>query len=91
MQKIYLNEAEVIDGRTYIIGFFFMNKKNYMVSLFNCDKDISAKEEKNRKIIHDKILQKNEIESGKQYPWGKIVSEYDAKSNISSINIYYIE
>ena len=29
------------------------------------------------------------LNKGEKYQWGKIVSEYDVRSNISSINIYY--
>ena len=62
-----------------------------MVTLINCDKDFQENEEKNRKGIHDSILQENGIEDGKENKWGKVVSEYDARSNISSINIYYLK
>ena len=39
--------------------------------------------------IHDKILTEMGLLQGEKYQWGKIVSEYDVRSNISSINIYY--
>ena len=41
------------------------------------------------KKIHDKILTEMGLLQGEKYQWGKIVSEYDVRSNISSINIYY--
>lgn len=60
-----------------------------MVSMINCDCDISMEQEMQRKEVHDKILEDMGIQSGNVYSWGKIVSQYDSKSNISSINIYY--
>lgn len=45
--------------------------------------------EPQRKLIHDKILVKYGIENGKGYPWGKVVSDYDARGNVSAITIYY--
>lgn len=44
---------------------------------------------RDRKKIHDKILTEMGLLQGEKYQWGKIVSEYDVRSNISSINIYY--
>jgi hypothetical protein len=39
--------------------------------------------------MHDEILLKEGIESGKRYPWGKVELEYDVRSNVSSIDVYY--
>lgn len=89
IRMIYLDQKQIIDGKTYIVGFFFKEKKIYMVSLIICDENISESEEKKRKVIHDNILLENGINSGKEYNWGKIQSEYDKRSNISSINVYY--
>jgi hypothetical protein len=89
IRVIYLDEKQIIDGKQYIVNFFFRNNRIYVVSLINCDEDISESDESNRKIVHDEILKQNQIESGYQYPWGKVLSEFDARSNISSINIYY--
>lgn len=86
---IYLGEKQIIDGKRYKINFFFKNNRIYVVSLINCDEDISESDEPKRKIVHDEILKQNKIESGYQYPWGKVLSEFDARSNLSSINIYY--
>lgn len=89
VRMIYLDEKQIIDGRKYLVSFFFKEEKLYMVSLINCDKNISESDEKQRKKKHDEILLQEKIEDGKEYNWGKVKSEYDARSNVSSINIYY--
>lgn len=86
---IYLDEKQMINEHTYIVSLFFRKEKIYMVSLINCDEDISEHEEKKRKEKHDEILCQEGIVSGQEYYWGKVESEYDARSNISSINVYY--
>ena len=86
---IYLDEPQKIGKYKFLVGFFFKDRVIYMVTLINCDKDFQENEEKNRKGIHDSILQENGIEDGKEYKWGRVVSEYDVRGNISSINIYY--
>lgn len=52
-------------------------------------KNISESNEIDRKTIHDKILSENGIQNNVSYNWGKIISEYDPRSNISSIDIFY--
>ncbi len=44
---------------------------------------------KKRKILHDDILNELGIRPQEKYSWGKISSDYDAKSNLSNINIVY--
>ena len=89
VRMIYLNEYQIIEGRKYMVSFFFKKDKIYMVSLVNCDEIISEDNEKRRKKKHDNILSLEKIENGKESSWGKIQSEFDARSNVSSINIYY--
>ncbi len=86
---IYLDGQQIIDDRKYIVSLFFRNGKIYMVSLICCDKEFSENDEKKRKILHDDIL--NELGIGTQeiYSWGKISSDYDDRSNLSSIDIIY--
>ena len=86
---IDLKEEQIIDGKKYVISLFFREGILYMVSLVNCDYDIPMEQESLRKKIHDTILEDIGAQSGHVYNWGKIVSEYDPRSNISSINIYY--
>lgn len=85
---IYLEGIQNIDKRNYIVGLFFRNGKIYMVSLICCDKEFSEKDENKRKILHDDILYELGIVQ-KRYTWGKIASNYDVRSNISSIDIIY--
>ena len=73
------------------MGLFFKEGIIYMVSLINCEKELSEKDEPERKIIHDEILLKKGVEAGKQYSWGRVTSEYDARGNVSSINVYFTE
>lgn len=86
---IDLEEMQVIDGKKYVVSLFFREGLIYMISLINCDKEISQEDEYLRKHIHDKILSEIGIKSGEVYSWGKIVSEYDKRGGISSIDIYY--
>lgn len=60
-----------------------------MVSLICCDDEFSEFHEPKRKLLHDEILSKNGISTDTEYKWGKITSEYDSRSNLSSINILY--
>lgn len=85
----YLDEQQIIDNRKYIVSLFFRNGKIYMVSLICCDNKVSEKDEDKRKILHDDILNNLGIDQQMEYRWGKISSNYDARSNVSSINIMY--
>lgn len=86
---ICLDKQQIIDNRKYIVSLFFRNKKIYMVSLICCDKEFLEKDEDKRKILHDDILNELGIDHQMEYSWGKISSDYDARSNLSSINIIY--
>lgn len=86
---IYLDEQQIIDNKKYMVSLFFRDSKIYMVSLICCDKKFSERDEDKRKILHDHILNELGIEEQKEYSWGKISSDYDARSNVSSINIMY--
>jgi len=89
IKMIYLDGQQIIDDRKYIVSLFFRNEKIYMVSLICCDKEFSENDEKKRKILHDNILNDLGIRPPEIYSWGKISSDYDARSNLSSINIIY--
>lgn len=86
---IYLDEQQIIDNRKYIVSLFFRYGQIYMISLICCDKEFSENDENKRKILHDDILNELGIKEQKEYSWGKISSDYDARSNVSSINIMY--
>ena len=89
VRVFYLDDSQIIDNRKYIVSLFFRNGKIYMVSLICCDKEFSEKDEVKRKILHDDILNELGINHQKKYSWGKISSDYDARSNVSSIDIMY--
>jgi len=86
---IYLDDKQIIGNRKYIVSLFFRYGKIYMISLICCDEEFSEIDEKKRKMLHDNILKECGIENGSEYRWGKISSDYDDRSNISSINIMY--
>lgn len=87
---IYLEEKQTMNGNKFIISLFFREQKIYMVSLICCDFEFSDSDEPKRKLIHDEFLRKEGISIDVEYKWGKITSDYDSKSNLSSINITYI-
>ena len=89
LRIFYLDEQQIIDNRKYIVSLFFRNGKIYMVSLICCDKEFSEKDEDKRKILHDDILNELGINQQMEYSWGKISSDYDARGNVSSIDIEY--
>jgi hypothetical protein len=87
---IHLDSRVIIDKHEYRISLFFRNNVLYMLSLICCDIDFSIERESERKKIHDEILEKYNIHQNDIFSWGKIVSEYDARGNVSSINFYYL-
>ena len=89
IKMIYLDKQQVIDGRKYMISLFFRMNIIYMVSLICCDVDFTENEEQKRKLLHDDILKEYGINKQKSFDWGKISSDYDKRSNVSSINIFF--
>jgi len=89
LRMVYLNEKQEIDGRNYMVGLFFRENSLYLISLVNCDIEIFAVEERKREQVHDDILKRYGIESGQRFCWGTVVSDYDVRGNVSSINIIY--
>lgn len=86
---IYLDGQQIIDGKNYIVSMFFRNEKIYILSLICCDAEYSEKDEKKRKELHDKILKQYGVVGEKEFTWGRVTSDYDARSNCSSINFLY--
>ncbi len=86
---VYLDGQQTIRGRKYIVSLFFRYGKIYLVSFVCCDQEFSADDEKKRKRFHDDILSELGLEPQERYRWGKISSDYDARGNLSSINIVY--
>lgn len=84
---IYLDGQQTIEKRKYIVSLFFRVGRIYMVSLICCDKEYSERDESKRKVLHDNILKELGIIEHSKFDWGAISSDYDARSNISSINV----
>lgn len=86
---IYLDGLQIIESKKYIVSLFFQSGKIYMLSLICCEQDFSENDEYKRKDLHDMILYELGVLSNSKFEWGEIESVYDARSNISSINILY--
>ena len=71
-----------------MVGLFFRSGVIYMLSLLCCDMEFGMEEEKKRKELHDEILQSWGIVL-LEHEWGYIKSVYDARSNISSIDLVF--
>jgi len=89
IRVIQLSDSQYINGDEYYVSFFFREGMIYALTLICANMTISEENEMERKKLHDKILTANNIESGKEYSWGKVTSEYDARSNSSEIVITY--
>ena len=86
---IYLDEKIDFDGRSYAVDFFFRNGIIYMLSLTCLDRDYTEEDEPKRKELHDEILKGYGIDGIAEYDWGIVSSNYDARGNVSSINLEY--
>ncbi|AND79316.1 hypothetical protein [Streptococcus pantholopis] len=78
-----------LSRQSFIVGLFFRENKLYSISLILDDRTINQNEEEYRKQLHDRFLKENKINSIKNYRWGTLSSNYDRRSNISSIDIVY--
>ncbi len=90
IRMIDLDGQQTIDDRKYMVSLFFRDGKIYMASFVCCDEEFSEKDEKKRKRLHDDILNEFGLRPQERYDWGKISSDYDDRSNLSSINIVYL-
>jgi len=86
---INLEGPQCINNRNYIVSIFFRDGIIYMLSLIGCDEEYKAEDEPKRKEYHDRILEELGVHNNEEYTWGSIKSIYDARSNLSSINITY--
>jgi hypothetical protein len=89
IRVIYLEERIDIGGRSYAVDFFFRNGIIYMLSLTCLDRDYTEEDEPQRKKLHDEILREYGIDGTAEYYWGIVSSNYDARGNVSSINLEY--
>ena len=88
---IYLDEKIDFDGRSYAVDFFFRNGIIYMLSLTCLDRDYTEEDAPKRIEFHDEILKGYGIDGTAEYDWGIVSSNYDARGNVSSINLEYRE
>ena len=84
----WLDEKFMFQGHSFMVSLFFRSGVIYMLSLLCCDLEFAMEEEKKRKEFHDEILQSWGIERSDQ-EWGYVESVYDARSNISSIDLVF--
>lgn len=89
IRLIYLDKQQFIDGINYMVTLFFRNNKIYMLSLVCCKEQYAEENEKERKKLHDQILAQYGITEKKEFAWGTVSSDYDARGNCSSINFLY--
>ena len=79
----------IIDGHKYAADLVFIKGKLYSVSLVCCDVEFTMEREEKRRLLHDEILRRYGLERENKFPWGELVSDYDAKGNVSRISFYY--
>ena len=84
----WLDEKFMFQGHSFMVGLFFRSGVIYMLSLLCCDMEFGMEEEKKRKELQDEILQSWGIVQ-LEHEWGYIKSVYDARSNISSIDLVF--
>ena len=84
----WLDEKFMFQGHSFMVSLFFRSGVIYMLSLLCCDLEFGMEEEKKRKELHDEILQSWGIGRSDQ-EWGYVESVYDARSNISSIDLVF--
>lgn len=89
IKTICLDGPQMIHGRKYMVNLFFRNGTIYMVSLICCEQEFSEQDEEKRKRFHDDILNASGLRPRERFHWGKISSDYDGRSNLSSINVEY--
>ena len=81
--------AALASGRSVLKGCLFSDDSRHFIdALIRLGFPVLVDEDK-RKILHDDILNELGINQQMEYSWGKISSDYDARSNVSSIDIMY--
>ncbi len=89
IRVFWLENPFLLRNYNFLVSFFFRDNKIYMLSLVCVDREYDMAQEEERKKYHDKILEEWEVETEYKYPWGMIESNYDKRSNISSIDIVF--
>lgn len=91
IRVIVPEKQQVIDDKKYRVMLFFRNNIIYMLSLVCCEEQYSEENEKERKKLHDQILENYGVIGKAEYMWGKVSSEYDTRSNCCSINFVFYD
>lgn len=91
IREFILDRRVIIDNHKYAVSIYFSKQIVNTLSLVCCDIEYSMEREKERKTLHDKILQQYGLAEYNKFSWGKIISSYDEKGNVSSIDFYYDE
>lgn len=87
-----LNGLHQIQDKLFYVSLFFKESQLKQIHLVVHDDNITNPiDEPNRKIIHDSLLAKLGVIISGDFAWGRIASDYDKRSNISSIIVTYNE
>lgn len=84
-----LDGVKTIGDNHFLVGMAFQNRILLFVTLMCVDEEFTWETEEKRKELHDRILRKYGIDEEKQFWWGKVSSDFDQKSCISSIVFAY--
>ena len=79
IREFILDRRVIIDNHKYAVSIFFSKQIVNTLSLVCCDIEYSMEREKERKTLHDKILQQYGLAEYNKFSWGKIISSYDEK------------
>ena len=85
----WLEEKKTIGDNTFAVGLAFQNRILLLAELMCVDEEFTWETEEKRKELHDRILRKYGINEKKEFRWGRVRSDFDRKSCISSIVFAY--
>jgi hypothetical protein len=88
-RMFYLEGVHEVNNNKFYISLYFNKKFLQSVHIIIDDTELSKNDEMLRKCVHDDLLLKNNIESGKEYSWGEITSVYEPRGDISLIVVNY--
>jgi hypothetical protein len=88
--------GEYASGLSFLVALYFRGEELAMISLADADPTFGAgdwsqwseEKEQARKQSHDRWLNAH-LGERRDFPWGKVFSEYDSKSGASTIGVCY--
>lgn len=87
-----LGKQSMVD-RDFLVTLLFQEEKLHLVSLIacdvDCDREFSHEGVLARKRLHDSILFNHGIVESKEFPWGRVSSDYDDWKDLSTITLVY--